>query len=80
MGEEDLVGKLLLVLLPDTVVGFMVPHCMLKQHDFDGLFHLPVKELTIVDQGVDSCASCHLATVAYLRGAHLRSAKSALQT
>ena len=34
MGEKGLVGKLGLVLEPDPVPGFMVPHCMLEDHGF----------------------------------------------
>ena len=35
LGEKSLVDQLGLVLEPDPVWGFMLPHCMLKDHDFE---------------------------------------------
>ena len=38
VGKDGLVGKLLLVLLPNPVTGITVPHCMLQKHYLQGVF------------------------------------------
>ena len=37
MGKKGLVGKLGLVSEPDPVPGFVVPHCMLQDHDNESI-------------------------------------------
>ena len=56
VGKEGFVGELLLVLLPDPVPGFVVPHCMLQEHCLQGLLHFYVGEFSNVDKWYDSCA------------------------
>ena len=53
LGEKGLVGQLGLVLGLDPVLGFMLSHCMLKDHDFEHLLSFRVGEFTLVDEGGD---------------------------
>ena len=48
--KEGLLGDLLLVLLADTVMGFVGPHCMLQEHYLQGLLGFCVGEFAIPDK------------------------------
>ena len=47
MGKQGLVGKLLLDMLPDPVMGFVEPDHMVWKHDLHGLL---VGELAVIDE------------------------------
>ena len=49
MGKKGPVGELGLVLEPDPVLGFVVPHCVLEEHNLQHLPGLIMGELTLVD-------------------------------
>ena len=49
--ERSYVGQLGLVLEPVLVPGFVVPHCMLKDHNFEHLLSVIVGEFTLIDEG-----------------------------
>ena len=53
MEKKGSVGELGLVLEPDPVLGLMVPHHMLEDHDLQHLHHLFMGELALVDEGSD---------------------------
>ena len=48
--KEGLEFKLLLVLLPGPVVGFLVPHHMWQNHYLQGLLSLLVGELAVIEK------------------------------
>ena len=54
MGEEGPVGELGQVLEPDPVLGLVIPHHMLEDHDLEHLLHLIMGELALIDEGHDS--------------------------
>ena len=54
--KEGLVGELLLVLLPDPVMGFVVPSPVLQKHYLQVLPGFCVGEFAIVEKGCDPCA------------------------
>ena len=51
MGQKGLVSQLGLVLEPDLVPGFMVPHSVLQEHDFEHILGFRVREFTLDDEG-----------------------------
>ena len=51
MGEKGPVGELGLVLEPDPVPGFMVPHCMQIENDLQYLPGLIMGKLAFHDGG-----------------------------
>ena len=51
--EKGMVGELGLVLEPDPIIGLMVSHGMLQDHDFQHFLGLAVGKLTVGDEGID---------------------------
>ena len=56
MRKEVLVDELLLVLLPDMVMGFILPHYMLQEHYHQAVHDFCVGEFAIANSGDDFCA------------------------